>query len=67
MDYYVQLWVQHKPEKYALTVRCHESTLYSRSTLVTLQQLVMENFMKFSWRKNFIEIFTLKFFKNFTV
>jgi len=27
----------------------------------------MENFMKFSWRENFIEIFTLKFFKNFTV
>ena len=29
--------------------------------------VVMENFMKFSWRENFIEIFTLKFFKNFTV
>ena len=29
--------------------------------------VVMENFMKFSRRENFIEIFTLKFFKNFTV
>jgi len=29
--------------------------------------LMMENFMKFSWRENFIELFTLKFFKNFTV
>ena len=29
--------------------------------------VVMENFMKFSWRENFTEIFTLQFFKNFTV
>jgi len=30
-------------------------------------QLLMVNFMKFSWRENFIEIFTLKFFKFFYI
>ena len=43
------------------------SCCQSSKMMLMVYYTVMVNFMKFSWRENFIEIFTLKFFKSFTV